>query len=120
VTTRTLETMESEGAKRENIVAVIGPMISQAAYEVGPEFPSRFIDADPSNQRFFAASPRPGHFMFDLPGYIEARLRRTGVLVTATGHDTLSSTDDFFSYRRNTLQGVRDYGRGLSAIALRS
>ena len=31
---------------------------------------------------------------------------------------TLAATDDFFSYRRNTLQGVRDYGRGLSAIAL--
>ena len=56
VTTRTLETMESEGAKRENIVAVMGPMISRAAYEVGPEFPSRFIDADPSNQRFFDTS----------------------------------------------------------------
>ena len=38
---------------------------------------------------------------------------------SATGHDTLVATDDFFSYRRNTLKGVRDYGRGLSAVALR-
>ena len=43
---------------------------------------------------------------------------RNGVAVSATGHDTLTGTEDFFSYRRNTLQGVRDYGRGLSAIAL--
>ena len=45
--------------------------------------------------------------------------RSAGVSVSATGHDTLAARDDFFSYRRNTLQGVRDYGRGLSAIALR-
>jgi len=42
-----------------------------------------------------------------------------GVTVNATGHDTLAASEDFFSYRRNTLQGVRDYGRGLSAISLR-
>ena len=49
-----------------------------------------------------------------------SRTARAGVTATATGHDTLTATDDFFSYRRNTLQGVRDYGRGLSAIALQA
>ena len=56
VTTRTLEVMEEQGAARANITAVIGPMISQAAYEVGPEFPARFIDADPANARYFTPS----------------------------------------------------------------
>jgi copper oxidase (laccase) domain-containing protein len=56
--------------------------------------------------------------MFDLAGYLTHRVGETGVAIEATGHDTLAATDDFFSYRRNTLQGVRDYGRGLSAIAL--
>ena len=37
----------------------------------------------------------------------------SGVTAIATGHDTLAATDDFFSYRRNTLSGVRDYGRGI-------
>ncbi len=46
-------------------------------------------------------------------------LTLAGVPTIATGHDTLAASDDFFSYRRNTLEGVRDYGRGLSAIALR-
>jgi len=49
---------------------------------------------------------------------LTARIARAGIAVEATGHDTLAASDDFFSYRRNTLQGVRDYGRGLSAIAL--
>ena len=56
--------------------------------------------------------------MFDLAGYLTHRIGKAGVAVAATGHDTLAASDDFFSYRRNTLQGVRDYGRGLSAIAL--
>ena len=56
--------------------------------------------------------------MFDLAGYLVRRLAAAGVTASATGHDTLAATDDFFSYRRNTLGGVRDYGRGLSAVAL--
>ena len=56
VTARTLEVMEEQGARRADITAVIGPMISQAAYEVGPEFPGRFIEADRNNARFFTAS----------------------------------------------------------------
>ena len=56
--------------------------------------------------------------LFDLAGYLAHRIALGGVSVSATGHDTLAARDDFFSYRRNTLKGVRDYGRGLSAIAL--
>lgn len=115
----TVAAMEKLGARRERIRAAIGPCIGPASYEVGPEFPAPFLAQDPANERFFRAAERAGHFMFDLPGYLLHRIARNGVAVAATGHDTLAGTDDFFRYRRNTLQGVRDYGRGLSAIALR-
>ena len=115
----TVAAMERLGARRERIRAAVGPCIGPASYEVGPEFPAPFLAQDPANERFFRPAKRPGHLMFDLPGYLTHRIARNGVAVTATGHDTLAGTDDFFSYRRNTLQGVRDYGRGLSAIALR-
>ena len=49
----TVDAMESLGAKRDNICAVIGPSISQRAYEVGPEFLERFLDNDPESARFF-------------------------------------------------------------------
>ena len=120
VTSRTLEVMESQGARRRNIVAVIGPMISQAAYEVGPEFPDRFIDADEANKTFFSPSPREGHAMFDLPGYLEARLRADGVgQVVNLGLCTFSDEQRFFSYRRATHRGEKDYGRLISAIVLK-
>ena len=114
----TIAAMEKLGARRERIQVVVGPCIGPDSYEVGPEFPAPFLAQDAANAAFFRAATRAGHFMFDLPGYLVHRIARNGVAVTATGHDTLTGTDDFFSYRRNTLQGVRDYGRGLSAIAL--
>ncbi|WP_428676094.1 peptidoglycan editing factor PgeF [Reyranella sp.] len=114
----TIAAMEKLGARRERIRVVVGPCIGPASYEVGPEFPAPFLAQDEANAAFFRAATRAGHFMFDLPGYLVHRIARNGVAVSATGHDTLTGTDDFFSYRRNTLQGVRDYGRGLSAIAL--
>ncbi len=120
VTTRTIAVMEEQGAKRERITAVIGPTISQAAYEVGPEFPARFIEADPRNQRFFTPSVRAGHAMFDLPGYLAARLAAEGVgQVVNLSLCTFSDERRFFSYRRTTHRGEKDYGRLISAIALR-
>ena len=119
VTARTLEVMEEQGANRADITAVIGPMISGSAYEVGPEFPGRFIDADPENARFFTASPRAGHYMFDLPGYLADRLRAEGVgTVVDMALCTFGDEQRFFSYRRATHRNEKDYGRLISAIAL--
>jgi len=114
----TIAAMEKLGARRERLKVAIGPCIGRDSYEVGPEFPAPFLAQDESNGAFFKPSARAGHFIFDLAGYLVKRIARVGVAATATGHDTLSGVEDFFSYRRNTLDGVRDYGRGLSAIAL--
>ena len=114
----TIAAMEKLGARRADIKAAVGPCIGAKSYEVGPEFFIRVVEDDEANAAFFKTSPRAGHHMFDLAGYLVRRISRAGVAVEATGHDTLAAPEDFFSYRRNTLQGVRDYGRGLSAIAL--
>ena len=119
VTGATLDAMETLGARRSRITAVLGPMISQIAYEVGPEFPARFVDADSANRKFFTPSPRPGHAMFDLAGYLEERLRREGAgTVINLGLCTFSDEQRFFSYRRTTHRAEKDYGRQISAIAL--
>jgi hypothetical protein len=115
----TVTAMEKLGAQARRIRAAIGPCISQASYEVGPEFPAPFLAQDAAYERFFMPSRRPGHFMFDLTGYLEARLRAIGVAdVDIVAHDTCAESAMFFSYRRTTLAGGKDYGRGLSAIAL--
>ena len=87
--------------RRERVRAAIGPCIGAASYEVGPEFPAPFLAQDQANATFFRPAKRAGHFMFDLAGYLLQRLALAGVTASATGHDTLAATDDFFSYRRN-------------------
>ncbi|MBV6656417.1 MAG: peptidoglycan editing factor PgeF [Devosiaceae bacterium] len=114
----TIEAMEAEGANRSRIVAVLGPSISKAAYEVGPEFIDRFTSAAPSNARYFSPSKRSGHAMFDLQGYTVDRLRAAGITAQMVGRCTYSEPDLFFSYRRTTHRGEPDHGRLASAIML--
>jgi YfiH family protein len=116
----TVERMAALGAERTRIRAAIGPCISRKSYEVGPEFPAPFLAEDAAAASYFVPSPRPGRLMFDLPGYIEHRLARAGILaVERASRDTVDEPEVFFSYRRACLHGERGYGRGLSAIVLR-
>ena len=114
----TLDAMEGLGAKRENTVAVIGPSISQRAYQVGPEFLDSFLMADSGNSRFFAGD-EGDRMLFDLQGYGLHRLRQAGVGAAEwTRHCTYSDPERFFSYRRTTHAGEADYGRLISTIRL--
>ncbi len=114
----TITAMEGLGASRVRIIAVLGPSISQANYEVGAEFAARFTDADSGNARYFIASARAGHFMFDLNLYTVERLGRAGVQASQLGRCTYAEEDLFYSYRRATHRDEADYGRLISAIAL--
>jgi YfiH family protein len=115
----TVAAMVQLGADAGRIQAAIGPCIARESYEVGPEFPGPFLAQDDSNRRFFGLAQRPGHFMFDLAGYLATRLRGIGLAeVDIVARDTCAESENFFSYRRTTLDRGKDYGRGLSAIAL--
>lgn len=111
----TVEAMRRLGASR--IRAVIGPTISQRAYEVGHDFMEDFLAEDMDYHRFFAGGPN-GKPMFDLPAFGLARLRAADVEAEWTRHCTYSDPERFFSYRRSTHEGQPDYGRMISAIAL--
>ena len=114
----TIEAMEKLGAERAGIVAAIGPLIRQPSYEVGNEFVERFMEEDAENTLFFLPAAREGHAMFDLAGFIRARLENAGVLVIDDiGIDTYSD-ERFFSYRRSVHRKEPDYGRHVHAIAL--
>ncbi|WP_170331939.1 peptidoglycan editing factor PgeF [Ruegeria arenilitoris] len=114
----TLDAMEALGAKRENTVAVIGPSISQRAYEVGPEFLDEFVADSPENLQFFA-NGNGDRLQFDLPAFGLHRLRQAGVgQAEWTRHCTYSDPDRFYSYRRSTHAKEADYGRLISAIRL--
>ncbi len=115
----TLTAMEALGARRAQTVAVIGPCIARASYEVDAAFQARFVTDDPANDRFFMEGNRAGHPHFDLEAYVAHRLALAGVgHVALLGEDTYAQPDRFFSFRRATHAGELDYGRQISLIAL--
>jgi purine-nucleoside/S-methyl-5'-thioadenosine phosphorylase / adenosine deaminase len=117
----TIDAMIQLGAVKSDIKAAIGPAITQSSYEVGPEFPAPFIEVRPQATRYFTPSVKSGHHMFNLKEFVRDRLVDTGIgSVDMLENDTCSEEDLFFSYRRMTKKGEADYGRQLSAIALKS
>jgi polyphenol oxidase len=111
--------MEKLGGRRRHMVAVIGPTISQANYEVGAEFAEAFANAEPETARFFTPSGKNGHYMFDLPSYLLHRLTIADIgEVVDLGLCTYADEARFYSFRRATHRGEKDYGRLISAIAL--
>lgn len=119
VTDGCVAAMVASGARRERIVAAIGPCIARASYEVDAAFLRRFADADPANERFFIDGTVAGRHQFDLEAYVAHRLARAGIArVAALGIDTCAGEAGFFSYRRATHRGEPDYGRQLSLIGL--
>jgi polyphenol oxidase len=119
ITDATVVKMEELGAKRDNIVAVLGPTISKIAYEVGPEFFQHFIDASSRNKIYFTESVRREHHMFDLPTYLTDRMRAFDIgMVIDSALCTYTRKEEYFSYRRATHAQEKDYGRQIAAITL--
>ena len=118
VTDNTVAAMVALGAKASRISAAVGPCIAQGSYEVDEGFFARFHAEDAGNARFFAAG-KPGHWQFDLAGYVAQRLRAAGVgRVEVLGLDTYDAPDRFFSFRRATHRGEPAYGRQIALIGL--
>jgi YfiH family protein len=114
----TVAGMERLGADRARIAAAVGPCIARRSYEVDEAFLRRFAEADPEHERFFTLG-REGHHQFDLEGFVVSRLAAAGLTrIEASGEDTYSQPERFFSYRRATHHGESDYGRQISLIAL--
>jgi polyphenol oxidase len=119
VTDEAIAAMERLGAARQRMVAALGPMIRQPNYETGTDVWDRFVAADPANARFFRPSARERHFMFDLAGYVVARLAAAGIgTIEDIEACTYADPDKFFSYRRMTHRGEADYWRHISAIVM--
>ena len=98
----TLAKMKSPG---EQLLAWIGPGISQACFEVGAEVRTAFIDSMRDGKSFFKAN-RKGHWLCDLAGLAEHVLKGQGVVdVYRAPNCCYRDADTFFSYRRNAITG---------------
>lgn len=111
--------MTALGARPGQMVAVVGPCIAQASYEVGADFEERFTHHDSGSERFFQPGSAADKRQFDLPGFVLWRLEQAEVADAAwTGHDTCADETLFFSNRRAFQRAEPDFGRLMSAISL--
>jgi YfiH family protein len=109
--------MVALGADPARIVAAIGPTISLANYEVGPEFAADLLakHRDAGNR---ISKPNGGREHFDLPGFVFDQLHGAGVgLVTDLGLCTYAEPKRFFSHRYATHHGTTT-GRQMALIGL--
>ncbi len=122
-----LERMESLGANRKEINAIIGPCIRPPFYEVDPPFRDQFLrhvenKLSLGSQKFFSDAANRGKLCFDLPGYIQARLRFLNLekeRIQDVEQCTFRSETTFFSHRRAFQRGRVPCGRQMSGIFLR-
>ncbi len=83
------------------ILAWLGPAISQASFEVGPEVREKFCDRDPGAAQHFTKNGR-GRWQADLYGLARQRLQAAGLRqVHGGGLCTYADPQRFFSYRRD-------------------
>ncbi|OYY75198.1 MAG: hypothetical protein B7Y40_01930 [Gammaproteobacteria bacterium 28-57-27] len=93
-----------------DIIAWLGPAISQAAFEVGDEVRTAFMQHDLAAYSAFVPSPqsehRAGHWQADLYSLARQRLAACG-LQNVYGGELCSYSDsvNFYSYRREPTTG---------------
>jgi len=88
-----------------DLLAWIGPGISQACFEVGDEVHAAFVATDPATASCFQAN-RPDHWLCDLGGIAASWLLELGVNhVARSPHCSYRDAGLFYSYRRETVTG---------------
>ena len=117
ISEKMIEKMLEKGAERASIKAFLGPMIAQASYEVGEDVRQQVIAHNALNADLFIKNSDEGKYLFNLPGLITRRLETTNIShIEDVAKDTYADADDYFSYRRNTHNNIKDYGRNISVI----
>lgn len=94
-------TLRAMSAPPGRILAWLGPAISQASFEVGPEVREQFCDRDAAACAHFAPNAG-GRWQADLYGLARQRLYRAGLRQVHGGVCcTYTDRERFFSYRRD-------------------
>ena len=116
----TLGEMEKLGAKRDNIVTALGPMIRQPNYEVGGEFFATFIAASEGQRTLFPKGRAAGSLFVRSARLYRDTFESTPACVQSRIADmcTYAEPDRFYSYRRSQHRSEGDYGRHVNAIVL--
>ena len=108
----------NNGSSTKNLIAVIGPGISQKNYEIQKNFKDKFLKKDKKNKIFFKSIKNKTYF--SLNKYIYSQLKKLGVNnLEIINKDTFDPNNNFFSARRSIHDKENDYGRNISIIMIK-
>jgi len=99
------EGVQAMPAASTDLMAWLGPAISQEFYEVGNEVREAFVEKDPRAESGFRASEKPGHWYMDMFLLARQRLQAAGVHAIYGGDFCTYRDERFFSYRRDGVTG---------------
>ena len=95
-------TVAAMNCDSDDILVWLGPAISNAQFEVGPEVYGAFVAVHPETAEAFDHSPyRLGHYMADLYRLARFRLEALGIHHISGGHFCTACESRFYSYRRD-------------------
>jgi polyphenol oxidase len=98
-------TVQAMNVAPQNLMAWMGPAISQQAFEVGSEVRVLFVDADPNASAAFI-SGQAGKWFADIYALTRMRLNALGITqIYGGGYCTFRERERFFSYRRDGATG---------------
>ena len=110
--------MLSIGAKKQNIIACLGPSIAVESYEVDESFKQRFLMQSLDNKQFFYPKNQ-SHHLFDLKAYVKYIVLLQGITEFDDMNIDTYKDRDFFSCRRSYHDGQSHFGTQLSAICIK-
>ena len=106
-----------KGSNTKNLVAVIGPSISEKSYEVQKDFKDKFLKKDKQSKFFFKI--RKNKTYFGLNKYVYYHLKKLGIKnLEIIKKNTFDPKNNFFSARRSIRNKEDDYGRNISVIMI--
>ena len=106
-----------KGSNTKNLVAVIGPSISEKSYEVQKDFKGKFLKKDKQSKFFFKI--RKNKTYFSLNKYVYYHLKKLGIKnLEIIKKNTFDPKNNFFSARRSIQNKENDYGRNISVIMI--
>jgi hypothetical protein len=98
-------TVQAMEIKPQNLMAWLGPAISQQAFEVGAEVRDAFIAIQPQAASAFVPG-QPGKWFADIYALARLRLNALGITQIYGGdYCTFRERERFFSYRRDGVTG---------------
>ena len=106
------------GSNPKDLVASIGPCITQKNYEIKYDFKLKFLKQNVKNKIFFKRVKRKTYF--SLNKYVYSQLKSLGLKkIDLIDKDTYNPKNKFFSARRAIHNNQNDYGRNISLIMIK-